>query len=96
MAELRATHSPAPWRVEGVEIYDASNKHVVWELGNRNARDHMLIAAAPDLLAALKATIDLWGSNGPHDFDVCEDSTCGCVQQKARAAIAKAEAEAHG
>lgn len=50
-----------------------------------------LISAAPELLAALKATMDLWGSNAPHDFDVCEDTTCTCVRQQARAAIAKAE-----
>ncbi len=53
--------------------------------------DDPLVQAAPDLLAALKATMDTWGSNAPHDFDVCEDQNCGCVQQQARAAIAKAE-----
>lgn len=47
-----------------------------------------LIAAAPDLLAALQATLDLWGAAG---FDVCDNPNCGCVQHQARAAIAKAE-----
>jgi hypothetical protein len=53
--------------------------------------DDPLVAAAPDLLAALKLAVDLFGSNAPHDFDVCEDPTCGCIQQQSRAAIAKAE-----
>lgn len=44
----------SPWRIEGVEII-AGNKSVVWELGSRNEDDHRLIAAAPDMLDALKA-----------------------------------------
>ncbi len=88
---VTVSHSPAPWRRDYVEIYDAAGKHVVWELGNQNEHDAALIVAAPDLLTALKAVVDLFGSNAPHDFDVCEDPTCGCVRQLARGAIAKAE-----
>ncbi len=57
----------------------------------KNEADWILIAAAPELLAALKSVVDIFGSNAPHDFDVCEDSSCGCVRQLARAVIEKAE-----
>ncbi len=46
-----------------------------------------LIAAAPDLLAAAKATMDYWDSTG---FSECEPG-CECVVDSMRAAIAKAE-----
>lgn len=47
------SHSAGPWRHEGVEIYGADGKHVVWELGNDNSDDMNLIVAAPDMLEAL-------------------------------------------
>lgn len=72
-----SSHTPGPWRIEGVEIWGANNQHVVWELGPNDA-DSSLIAAAPDLLAALKARL--------HDID-CSCAACGPMQ----AAIAKAE-----
>lgn len=52
------SHSQGPWRVEGVEVRDANDRPVVWELGNRNEDDHRLIAAAPELLDALKRLFD--------------------------------------
>lgn len=57
------SHSPAPWSIRGVEIMDANDKHVVWELGNSNAADHALLMAAPDLLAALKYLLELGGDD---------------------------------
>lgn len=53
------SHSPAPWTVDdvGVEVRDANDKSVVWELGNKNPDDWRLIASAPELLAACKHVI---------------------------------------
>jgi len=59
---MSAIPTPGPWRVEGVEVYGANGKHVVWELGNDNPADHALIAAAPDLLAALRFCRAIIGS----------------------------------
>lgn len=79
------SHSPAPWSVDGVEVFDAENMHVVWEMGGRdnaeaNAR---LIAAAPDLLASLKLLVEgvdeYWMAQHPGVVDAAD------------AAIAKAE-----
>lgn len=46
-----------------------------------------LNAAAPDLLAALKGTLNYWKSTG---FADCEPD-CDCIVEAVRAAIAKAE-----
>jgi hypothetical protein len=59
---------------------------------NRTARGEqdanaLLIAAAPDLLQALKETLAYWDSCG---FSDCEPD-CECIVQSVQAAIAKAE-----
>jgi hypothetical protein len=48
-----------------------------------------LIAASPELLAALKVTLNYWTSTG---FAECEPG-CDCIVESVRAAIAKAEAD---
>ena len=85
-------HTPGSWIVgeESVQVLTADGRtSVVWEMGGSgrqreaNAR---LIAAAPDLLAALKRIAD-------HECQCCAGD-CGCgfrYEEWARAAIAKAE-----
>jgi hypothetical protein len=48
-----------------------------------------LIAAAPDMLAALRDTLDYWESTG---FAECADG-CDCIVESVRAAIARAEGQ---
>jgi hypothetical protein len=97
------THSPAPWKYEslrgwsGDRIMDANGKDIVYEMatpnGDGSANGH-LIAAAPDLLAALKVFVDR--------FEDCEDASDGEGEswqsselsdmiKVAKAAISKAE-----
>ncbi len=79
----RMSHTSGPWRVDCVEVYGANNKHVVWELGSDNPADWALIAAAPDLLAALKDLV--------RATDNPASGALGDPWDVARAAIAKAE-----
>lgn len=93
-------HTPGPWvvfhnkyRIPAVEV-DGS----VWSEGfdsgvrlqsERDANAH-LIAAAPDLLAALKELLDQGEGCAACGFGT---PGCGCRYERARAAIAKAEGE---
>jgi hypothetical protein len=95
------THSPAPWEfdydfISGSNIKDANNEHVVYEMacGDEEKANGLLIAAAPDLLAALKVFVDR--------FEDCEDASDGEGEswqsselsdmiKVAKAAISKAE-----
>jgi hypothetical protein len=92
----QATHSPAPWSTgtdeDGHVVYSADLEFVA-ECGSddgdaeREAANARLIAAAPDLLAAIKTLLadmefEYRDDNGDSDHDGME---------KARAAIAKAE-----
>lgn len=86
-------HTPGPWRTsltDDTVVVDAAGREVAaidgdyndpdtWPLMEANAR---LIAAAPDLLAALAEMIDCYGS----------DDGCGPIPiiDRANAAIAKA------
>ena len=74
-----AKHTPGPWFVDGVRFVrqEPAPRHVICRLPTtRNEGDARLIAAAPDLLAALIR---------------CEACTTNDgVGQQARAAIAKA------
>lgn len=60
--ETWQTHlSPAPWQGDHGEIYDANNNVVVFMAvdGERfNHANELLIASAPELLAALKEAYD--------------------------------------
>ena len=86
-----AKHTPGPWECDGdlvhkdgfeIAIVEAHYEDYV-ELQQANAR---LIAAAPDLLEALKVMVYLEESNlrGEDDEDVCDELLF------ARAAISKA------
>lgn len=98
-----ATHTPGPWKVGTGWVMGPENQKGapictigVSPVDDANAR---LIAAAPDLLAALKDIIENAVSVG-EDEDLC--AFCGryggpicdsddCAGNSARAAIAKAE-----
>jgi hypothetical protein len=110
-----SAHTPGPWHVEhgtpsgrrlvadlvegGLRLTHYRIVHDGAQEGGGEA-DANLIAAAPDLLAALKALVDWQGvdheaTSGPFDDDVEEcpgDDTCRCqIVALVNAAIAKAE-----
>jgi hypothetical protein len=74
-------HTPGPWRVEATAY--RNQPHVVNEHGafvaDTDAHNARLIAAAPELLAALQDCVAVPNKNRPDE-----------VWQRARAAIAKA------
>jgi hypothetical protein len=87
--QWQAVGSPGPWYVDMGEIYDANSVPVVF----MNVRDELfnvadanLIAAAPDLLAALKKHLP-WQRNGEPD----RPPQGWGIWQDAVDAIAKAE-----
>jgi len=93
-------HTPGPWKVltgvcrqdhpdTSADVVDASLEVVVADCGCHEAAiaNATLIAAAPELLAALKETLAYWTSTG---FADCEPD-CDCIVESVRAAIAKAE-----
>ena len=82
-------HTPGPWRVESGPYYRAIRvdseviadmRQISRSFNESNAR---LIAAAPDLLAALEGMLEVFGD----EFGAGESDTCDA----ARAAIAKAK-----
>ena len=50
-------HTPGPWHVEGRLVADAHGDIVANEIDSRESRN--LIAAAPDMLEALEAVMNL-------------------------------------
>lgn len=81
-------HTPGPWHIgDGTRIIGANSQRVSVcddnhaTPGLANAR---LIAAAPDLLAALKAIADTTCNHGPNEV---------CCRDLARSAIASARGE---
>ena len=86
------SHTPGPWNLEHGHrgfvitdgVYDVA---VVRDFGNEdNKANAILISAAPDLLAALKAIVEAWEVTGGMCF---KNNEIG----NARAAIAKAKGE---
>lgn len=74
----KETISPAPWHDNGNEIVDGNGKVIGGAFSNE---DGALMAAAPDLLAALYGCYKVMLSNG---LDECDE------HDAAAAAIAKA------
>ena len=78
-------HTPGPWAMvheggaDGGYYIGAKDQVVILPRGRMDEADARLIAAAPDLLAALKAMV----LNDAHEYRDCHKA--------ARAAIAKAE-----
>lgn len=84
------SHTPGPWHVDGVEIIADGGRCIVWELGQSledRTADAALIAAAPDLLAALKTIAA--NSDEENEWDAVEKLHANLAA--AEAAIAKAE-----
>lgn len=92
---MSAQHTPAPWTVSGKQVksIDHGKRYTVATANNpkftdeANASNACLIAAAPDLLAALQMVNRIWS----HDqtANLAPDSPVAIV----RAAIAKATGE---
>ena len=87
----QTTHTPGPWRIEkttfGKTLYVAGPKggciaNFPGDFSIREA-DARLIAAGPDLLAALKGMLDQPETNAAYDT----------MMQRAQAAINRAEGE---
>jgi hypothetical protein len=87
------THTPGPWRIDSKTRFGDytiaagdSVKTCEFIAKTQNEANAQLIAAAPDLLAALIAMINRYGDKSEHPF--CDASI------SARAALAKAEGRA--
>lgn len=87
---MTAKHTPGPWRLEARGLVVAANSELVADTFDKDANpaDSRLIAAAPDMLAALKY-ITLYRSCTGGPQKLVEE-----FQHVARAAIAKAEGAA--
>jgi len=89
------THTPGPWQIDPaydhrVILLNDRNGNAVGELvyaDTRNPADARLIAAAPDLLAALRQA-DAWVAMY-HD-EPGHDAASRCMTDVIRAAIARA------
>lgn len=95
MPENTVAHTPGPWVVESADWWKKDNgvvryyvRHVPAEIGTPNAR---LIAAAPDLLAALKKLTE---QVAEVDDPTAARGVSIAVMARACAAIAKAEGRA--
>ena len=100
-------HTPGPWKtqthisLDRLEIRDADGRRIAVcamdfpmsaKTHDANAR---LIAAAPELLAALAEAVDELEQMHRHYYGNCPGGCPACVAiDKARAAIAKAEGRA--
>ena len=90
-------HTPGPWtaiiekdgeHVVDTYVVDVDEDVVVRPSAKLSEPDARLIAAAPDLLAALRALITEW--DRPREIPADPD-WCDAIVGQARAAIAKAE-----
>ena len=100
-----STHTPGPWTIHSEAANAASGSpinseirgghHVVVRLGTMHAdstkANARLIAAAPDLLAALLEISRCCDERASFDGDPAMKRWCAATSEVARAAIAKAE-----
>lgn len=93
---MKAQHAPGPWSINRTHVlstvhgkrYLVANVHNVNFTKEANAANARLIAAAPDLLAALELIIR--ANDAPPGATIGEAVVCQSYAQLARAAIAKA------
>ena len=90
-AKTMTTHTPGPWYLmpDGQDYYHifSPNGPVVASMGVKSAGDACLLAAAPDMLAALKAALP--------KIEASDDWAIGQgLVNQIRAAIAKADLSA--
>lgn len=96
---MSAQHTPGPWRVDNDGTVSAQRPHGIAFIAevdggeNHNAADGSLIAAAPELLAALRAIIEPNNKRAVR-FDSSRQYYVADIEagelERARAAIAKA------
>ena len=90
-------HTPGPWTfvheggIDGGYFIDAKEDVVVLPRGRLNEADARLIAAAPDLLAAMHEISRCCDERASFDGDPAMKRWCKATSEVARAAIAKAE-----
>ena len=99
-SETRTQHTPGPWHVNAIHngriVGDETTDHEYDKLmiSNHNATvatvyrgcDARLIAAAPDLLAALERMADMISNGFPHYEKESALYELGCIAQNAIAA----------
>jgi len=91
-------HTPGPWNIVlGYTIDEipcywliVGSGLIIGDIRSDNVNDGCLLAAAPDLLEALKNIVNLWD----HHASAHGDGTIFPLHVAARAAIAKAEGAA--
>ena len=95
---MRQQISPAPWRVyphgcdssHGLPIITKKNGHLIAIMADRNLANARVIAAAPELLEALREFI-AWTHCPPSLQGTGHTGYLATLIEKATAAIAKAE-----
>src|SRR6185312_11463399 len=99
MGEVKHTPTPGPWRAFEDRIYGIcrdGREHIIVDCDSPYVQDAeanaRLIAAAPDMLVALKAIVDLQGkAAGGFPLSEDENRAWALANHNARAAIAAAE-----
>jgi hypothetical protein len=93
---MNTQHTPAPWTINTESWLIGPNKHHVVRVGSATRADARLIAAAPDLLAALRGLLENSGHLGPFGAKMSVANVRKAAKymravEAAEAAIAKAE-----
>jgi hypothetical protein len=98
---MNGTHTPGPWELRGSRLVTDSNGVVIAERIGSNGpgtpeANAALIAAAPELLAALEGLLsERYALEEPEEFDEAGNWTSNSpASVKARAAIRKARGQA--
>jgi hypothetical protein len=81
---MSRSHTPAPWHNGWGKIVDSEGKAICMVTYRKNGYNDLLLAAAPDLLVALRDLLEDAVALG-----ICESNMSGSAVA-ARAAIAKA------
>lgn len=88
-------HTPGPWKVQQMKYGFAITDQEGYEISpTRNISDARLIAAAPELLAALEAVIEWYDMEADHSIEpdfYKRMASCQVSEDMAREAIAKAK-----
>jgi hypothetical protein len=99
---MKFPHTPAPWHNGWGKVIDAEGKAICMVTYRKNSNNGDLLAAAPDLLAALQAIVHRIDPQGDEAPESARCRVCGehpgshaadCPVTIARAAIAKAKGE---
>ena len=87
---MSAQHTPGPWTVVAIDWAETGNaRFEIKGIRRTGMADARLIAAAPEMLAALQAVLaEIEGPNRPYSTDSWLPSH---LADQVRAAIAKAE-----